>query len=154
RTSLGLSPDESDTHCGLGAAAHLRAVHALRTGADPAPAIDAARAELRRAVELDGRAPAIRVELGRLEMTAARRTAALGKDVRPALAAAKETLDQSRHVNATHAPTLAALAALHALRAEHARALHTEAEQEITEGLSAADAALAIYPKMALATAA
>jgi serine/threonine-protein kinase len=151
RTVLSLSPEEPDALYGLGAAAHVRAAHLVRNGGDPGPTLDEGLASLRKAVALDGRAPAIRVELARLEMTAARYAAAHGHDGSASLEAAKETLEQSLAVNARHAPTLAALAELHALRA---RLPHAALDREVDAGIAAADAALAIYPRMPLATAA
>jgi serine/threonine-protein kinase len=109
---------------------------------------------MRRAVELDGATPAIRVELGRLELTAARYAAAKGEDPARFLAAAKEALEPTLRVNANHAPTLAALAEVYTLRAEHAKMLHLKAGEEISQGLNIADKALANFPNMPLALAA
>jgi len=162
RASVNINAEEADTHHGLGAERHARARHLIRAGADPARVLEEARASLRRAIELDGREPESRLELARLEMTAARRAAALGQDPAPHLDAARAALERGIEIHPRHAPTFAALAELHALAAEHAE--HAEraerrksgaaADEAITAGLAAADRALALQHRMALAMAA
>jgi tetratricopeptide (TPR) repeat protein len=151
RASIALNPDIGDTHLAIGVARHARILHSIRNKEDPTNAIKEARTALERALALDDSTPAIRVELGSVELDAARIEATHGTDPKPQIDRARDLLAPILKMNPQHAPTLALMADLHAFRAEHARTLHIDVEKEIAEGLISANDALAAFPDMPLA---
>jgi eukaryotic-like serine/threonine-protein kinase len=133
---------------------HLRALNHIRSGTDASRALEDGRASLRRAVEIDPVASEFRVGLAQLEITAARDAAKKGKDPAPSLSNARAALEPMLQAKTRDADTFAAMAEIHALRAEYARRLRGNADEEIGAGLLAADNALQTFSDMPLALAA
>lgn len=139
------------THGGIH---HLRASYQIRSGTDASLALEHGRASLRRAVEIDPVTSDFRVDLARLEITAARYAGAKGRDPAPALASARAALEPMLQAKVRGADALATMAEIHALRAHHARRLRVNVNDEIRDGLLVADSALHTFPDMPRALAA
>jgi hypothetical protein len=105
-------------------------------------------------MEIDPVEPYLRGELARLEITAARYAAAKGQNPAPLLASALAVLDPVVKTKAPSPQGIVVLAELHAFRAEYARRLRLNADEEIRHGLAAADSALKATPDVPLALAA
>lgn len=139
------------THGGIH---HLRALYQIRSGTDASLALEHGRASLRHAVEIDPATSDFRADLARLEITAARYAATKRQDPAPSLASARAALEPTLQAKVRGADALAAMAEIHALRAPHARLLRVNLNDEIRDGLLAADNALQTFPDMPRALAA
>lgn len=139
------------THGGIH---HLRALYQIRSGTDASLALEHGRASLRHAVEIDPATSDFRADLARLEITAARYAATKRQDPAPSLASARAALEPTLQAKVRGADALAAMAEIHALRAPHARRLRVNLNDEIRDGLLAADNALQTFPDMPRALAA
>jgi serine/threonine-protein kinase len=133
---------------------HLRALYQIRSGTDASLALEHGRASLRHAIEIDPAASDFRVDLARLEITAARYAATKGENPALSLANARAALEPTLQAKAQRADALAAMAEIHALRAHHPPRPGANVDEEIRDGLLAADNALQTFPDMPLALAA
>jgi serine/threonine-protein kinase len=154
RVALTDMSNSAEVYATQGEATHLRALHEMRVGTDPSGTLEKGRAALRHAIEIDKVEPYFRVHLARLEMTAARYAVTKGQDPASFLTNARVVLDPVPKINAPGAQALVVIAELHAFRAEYARRLRLNIDDEIKNGLAAADSALTGIPDLPLALAA
>ncbi len=154
RTALTDLSDWPYVYATQGEVYHLRASHEIRAGIDAMGTLERGRAALRRGIELDPTEVILRAELARLEITAARHAATKGDDPTPFVASARAALLPATNKKVPNAEVLVAQAELHTVRAEYARRLRVDIDEEIQKGLHAADAALQAVADMPLALAA
>jgi hypothetical protein len=154
RTALTDMSDSANVYATQGEVIHLRALHEIRTGIDPSGTLEKGRAALRRGLEIDPTDADMRGELARLEMTGARYAISKGHDPASLLASARAAIEPVLNTKASNANVLVVLAELHAFRAEYAQLLRLNIDDEIKNGLAAADGALKAIADLPLALAA
>jgi len=154
QSSLDLVKVESDTHFGMGAAKHVRALYQVRQNLDASKSFIEARDFLRRAIELNGSEPAIHAELGSLLLEMGLAALTRKEDPAPLFQEAEKVIREGLRVNPRHAALYATLAEVQALQAEHTKRKSDERDKLLEASLTSADKALEYNPNWALAMAA
>lgn len=149
QASLEINAEESDTQFGMGAAKHIRALYQIRKRFNPQKYFDESLKFLEKALQIDPKEPAVRVEFAQLYLTMARHARSQKKEFAAFLASADQVVREGLTANARHAPLQSTLGEIISLQAEL-----VPADKLTAEGLAATEEALKLNPQFARAMAA